>query len=307
MPAWIHEFGRLPRKGRILFLGDSVTDNGLYIAYLDVYFRLYHPELDLSLIPLGVSSETASGLSEKKHPFPRPCVHDRVRAALDKTGPDWVVCCYGMNDGIYHPLSEDRFQAYKTGMLTLVKEIKATGAKAIVLTPPPFDAQSFTFPPEKSGGDGIPDYSYLLPYREYDDVLNTYAQWLLSPLAPEADCVIDIQSPLRQATAAQRAQQPGYSSGDGIHPNAFGHGVMARKLLEDLFGEDLAGKPDLAAGQEEWPAFPLVLQRHRLLAASWKEHVGHSHPVKAPDAPPLEEALTEAHRLEQEIARIAQL
>ncbi|MDF2938416.1 MAG: GDSL-like Lipase/Acylhydrolase [Paenibacillaceae bacterium] len=304
MSAWEHKQNRVPLTARILFLGDSVTDNGLYIAYLDAYFRCYHPGRELSLIPLGVSSETASGLSETKHPFPRPCVHDRVEEALQKTTPDWVICCYGMNDGIYHPLSEERLQAYQTGMSTLLQKIKAAGAKAVVLTPPPFDAVSFAFPPPRTGEDGKPDYSYLSPYREYDAVLEAYAQWLLSDLAPAADGVIDIRTPLLHATASQRNRKPGYSSGDGIHPNAFGHGIIARTLLSELFGEDIAGIPDLAAALEHWAGFPLVLQRHRILADAWKEHVGHSHPVKAAEALPLEKALTAARRLEQEIACI---
>lgn len=304
MSLQTHQPGPVPLTARVLFLGDSVTDNGLYIAYLEAYFRHGQPKPGLELIPLGVSSETASGLSEKRHPFPRPCVHDRVENALEITKPDWVVCCYGMNDGIYHPLSEERFQAYKTGMLALLKTIKAAGAKPVVLTPPPFDAASFAFPPPGIGEDGKPDYSYLSPHREYDHVLGAYAHWLLSDPPPEAEGVIDIRTPLLQATASRRAQQPGYSSGDGIHPNAFGHGVMARTLLAELFGEDVTGMPDLAAALENWAGLPLVLQRHRILADAWKEHVGHTHPVKAADALPLEEALAAARRLEREIALI---
>ncbi len=303
MSAWVHKQNRLPVSATILFLGDSVTDNGLYIAYLEAYFRRYHPDKNLSLIPLGVSSETASGLSEAKHPFPRPCVHDRAKRALEITKPDWVFCCYGMNDGIYHPLSEERFKAYQTGMLLLLEKIKAAGAKAVLVTPPPFDAASFAFPAPRTGEDGKPDYSYLSPYREYDTVLRAYAQWLLTdPALEAADSVIDIRTPLLYATASQRAEQPGYSSGDGIHPNAYGHGIIARTLLTEWFNEDMTHMENLSASLEEWAGFPLVLQRHRILADAWKEHVGHTHPVKAAEALSLEEALAAARCLEQEVA-----
>lgn len=302
MSAWVNKQTRLPANANILFLGDSVTDNGLYIAYLDAYFRRYHPDQNLSLIPLGVSSETVSGLSEAKHPFPRPNVHDRADRALEITKPDWVFCCYGMNDGIYHPLSEERFQAYKTGMLQLLAKIKAAGAKAVVITPPPFDAASFSFPAPRTGLDGKPEYSYLFPYRDYDDVLRAYAEWLLTdPALKAADSVIDIRTPLLYATDSKRNRQPGYSSGDGIHPNAYGHGVIARSLLTDWFDEDMAPIEDLSASLEAWTGFPLVLKRHRILADAWKEHIGHTHPVKAAEALPMEEALAAAQRLEQEM------
>ncbi|MNP78372.1 hypothetical protein D3C76_1759670 [compost metagenome] len=73
-------------------------------------------------------------------------------------------------------------------------------------------------------------------------------------------------------------------------------------MLTELFGEDISAIPDLSAALEDWAAFPLVVQRHRILADAWKEHVGHTHPVKAAEALPLEEALTQSRRLEQEIA-----
>jgi hypothetical protein len=76
------------------------------------------------LINLGVSSETASGLSEPEHPWLRPCVHGRVGKALMESKPDIVVFCYGINDGIYYPFSNERFEAYKRGILSLIDKIR---------------------------------------------------------------------------------------------------------------------------------------------------------------------------------------
>ncbi|MBW7460494.1 hypothetical protein K0U00_41170, partial [Paenibacillus sepulcri] len=116
MKPLFEQDSRVPLSKRIVFLGDSITDEGTYIAYMDAYFRQHMPEHDMTLINLGVNSETASGLSEPDHPFPRPCIHDRLGRALQESRPDWVVLCYGMNDGIYYPFSEERFQAYRQGV-----------------------------------------------------------------------------------------------------------------------------------------------------------------------------------------------
>ena len=35
---------------------------------------------------------------------------------LEKAQPQLVYACYGMNDGIYYPLGDERFQAFKNGM-----------------------------------------------------------------------------------------------------------------------------------------------------------------------------------------------
>src|SRR5262245_48224715 len=85
---------------RVVFLGDSNTAAGKFIAYLDAYLCTRFPEKRFELINLGLLSETVTGLSEPDHPFPRPNVHDRIDRALELSRPDVVVICYGMNDGI---------------------------------------------------------------------------------------------------------------------------------------------------------------------------------------------------------------
>ncbi len=62
-------------EDRVVFLGDSITQAGRYIEYLELIYRLENPNTKPDWIPLGLSSETASGLSEPGHAggeFPRP-------------------------------------------------------------------------------------------------------------------------------------------------------------------------------------------------------------------------------------------
>lgn len=105
---------------------------------------MHRPEWTAELIPSGVPSETVSGLSEAAHPYPRPCVHERLARELAEAAPDMVIACYGMNDGIYHPFSEERFAAYQAGMLALSTRVGEAGAGIVLMTPPPFDALSMT-------------------------------------------------------------------------------------------------------------------------------------------------------------------
>ena len=97
---------------RVVFLGDSITYAGGYIAYLEAFLRLDDPKLRCEFLDLGLPSETVSGLTEPGHAggqFPRPDLHERLDRVLAQTKPDLIVACYGMNDGIYHPFSEARF------------------------------------------------------------------------------------------------------------------------------------------------------------------------------------------------------
>ncbi|MNC01254.1 hypothetical protein D3C75_485980 [compost metagenome] len=228
---------------RILFLGDSITADGLYIRLAGEWLQKHRPDLAVKLAARGVPSETASGLSEAGHPFPRPCVHERLAKELAEAAPGVVVACYGMNDGIYHPFSDARFAAYRAGMLRLSAQIREAGAKVVLMTPPPFDAASMNgqlLPAEATG------FSYLAPYREYDRVLERYGDWLLSGSCP-ADGIIDLRTPLLEYIRAERSLNDSYTYGDGIHPDAEGHGVIARTLLRELF----QAEPDIWPDEED--------------------------------------------------------
>lgn len=287
----------IPSHRRIVCVGDSITDQGMYIAYMEAYFMRHRPELELEWIPLGLSSETSSGLSEPAHPGPRPWIHNRLEALLDETRPDWVVACYGMNDAIYHPFSEERFQAYKQGMEDLIRQIHEAGAKAIVLTPPPFDANSFAA--DKLAPEDAQSFSYMTPYRDYDRVLAAYAGWVLSGECP-ADAVIDIRTPLVRFLEMKRLTDPAYVSGDGIHPNAAGHWVMARTLLDRMFNISLERIPDEVAGPEASEASELLYRRFELVRALWKKRMGYACPGPA-ESLPVEEIRESIGRLEQEL------
>jgi lysophospholipase L1-like esterase len=286
-------------ESRILFLGDSITDDGKYLAYMDAYLREHRPETAVTFMNLGVSSETVSGLSEPDHPFPRPCVLERLGKALQEAKPDWVVMCYGMNDGIYYPYSDDRFEAFKEGYLRAIREVHEYGAKLILVTPPPFDLPSVNEDVKPIDADDREKYSFMTPYSFYTDILKRYGEWVLS-LEPSVHGTINTYEPLLDYIKTERAARSDFRYGDGVHPNEGGHWVIARTLLNRLFGIHAESKPEYVDRPEQSPVFQLVFQRHRLLCSAWREHVGHTNPGKA-DALPLDVALAEGNKLASQI------
>lgn len=239
---WLYPMRKQDSTAKTLvFFGDSITASGEYIRFIEACLR-QRGNLRAELLGMGVPSETASGLSEAAHPFPRPCIHDRLNQVLESSDPWMVVACYGMNDGIYHPFSEERFDAYKEGIRRLVAEIRNKGAISVLMTPPPFDPESMNA--SLQPGDA-PNFSYLEPYQGYDGVLKLYSEWLLSE--HPADDVIDIRSPLIEHIRSKRSYGRVYSSGDGIHPNREGHRIIAQTILKKLFGLslDLGRMPDI--------------------------------------------------------------
>lgn len=231
----------------ILFLGDSITAAGGYVRAIDEALKKQDPEHPYRIMNRGKSSETVSGLSEAYHPGVRPCLFKRLREEMERAKPDWVVACYGINDGIYHPYDESRFEAYKAGITRLIKEVHASGSHMILLTAPPYAKAGPAFPDgtddatrtallEKANEQAHAEaeqnpnkYGYRTPYAYYDQVMETYAAWLLT-LNHQADVwVID----LRKAMLPRLKETHG---NDPIHPNALGHDIMAGCFLEQWPG-----------------------------------------------------------------------
>ncbi|MBC8351132.1 MAG: SGNH/GDSL hydrolase family protein [Planctomycetes bacterium] len=273
---------------RVLFLGDSITHAGHYISRIEAQLRTANPKSVPVLINLGLPSETCSGLSEPDHPFPRPDVHERIERALAKTKPDVVFACYGMNDGIYYPFSDERLAAYQKGINGIITKVQASGAKLVLMTPPAFDP----LPLHKKGSlrpAGSEKYAWFAIYEGYDDVLKKYAAWVMT-LGDRVDLVIDLHTPVYDYVAIKRKEDPEFTmSPDGVHVNEEGHQVLAAAALQALGIKPIDLDPTLLG---------LVTQRQQLLHASWVSRVGHERPGVAAGLP-LDEAQAKANEFDQ--------
>lgn len=294
-----------PLKGvrRVVFLGDSITYAGQWIEYAEGILRASDPDFDTEFLNIGLPSETVSGLSEPGHAggtFPRPALGERLARVLDQTKPDLVIACYGMNDGIYYPLSEERFAAYREGMLNLRDKAKAIGAKVLHITPPVFDA----VPIKKSTlPAGLKEYRQ--PYEGYDDVLARYSEWLMDQRANGWN-VIDIHSPLKNYLENKRKSDQMYRfADDGVHLNATGHWLIAREVLKHwgvdakVLGEPTESAEAVFARLPNGPEIlKLVQSRQRVLKDAWLTSTGHLRPGMS-KGKPLAEATAEAKKIEE--------
>ena len=112
----------LPGARRVVVLGDSITHSGQYVDFIETYFVTRFPDRRVEFLNVGLPSETVSGLSEPGHAdgkFPRPDLHERLERVLEQARPDVVLACYGMNDGIYLPFSDERLARFTNGLVRL--------------------------------------------------------------------------------------------------------------------------------------------------------------------------------------------
>ncbi|MDI1313024.1 GDSL-type esterase/lipase family protein [Prosthecobacter sp.] len=290
----------LPKEQRIVFLGDSITQGGGYIEFIEAALIAQHPEVTKEIIPLGLSSETVSGLSEDGHAggkFPRPDLHERLDRALEKTKPELVFACYGMNDGIYYPLGAVRTKAFQDGMKKLHEKVTASGARIVHLTPPVFDPLPIKARLLPAGLD-----KYENPYQGYNEVLDFYSDWLVD-MRKKGWEVMDIHGPMNAAIAEKRKTDPEFTfSKDGVHPGAEGHLLMAHAVL-DAWG--LKVKPDGTPDHPNGAAIlALVKKKHAILRPAWLSYVGHKRPGNAPGLP-IEEAKAKVAELDAEARKLA--
>jgi lysophospholipase L1-like esterase len=282
----------LPAAKRVLFLGDSITYAGQYVEFVETYFATRFPERRIEFLNLGLPSETVSGLSEEGHAdgtFPRPDLHERLGRVLERTQPDTLIACYGMNDGIYLPYAEARFQAFSNGIVRLRQSVAVAGARIIHVTPPVFDEA-------RGKGPG------------YANTLDRYSDWLLRQREAGWD-VADLHGPMSQLLAERREANPKFFlAGDGVHPGELGHWIMAKQVLLHLGAKDVTatGSPDdLLRGYPGGPRIlKLVQEKQRLLKDAWLTETGHTRPGMKKGLP-LAEAQAKAAELEQQIRALA--
>lgn len=279
---------------KIVFLGNSITFSGQYITYIEAYMTIHHPDKQLQFINVGLPSETVSGLSEPNHAggrFPRPDLHERLDRVLKQTKPDLVFVCYGMNDGIYLPFDDDRFQKFRDGIEWTHEEVLKSGASIIHVTPPVFDDLDGT------GHAGV----------YYSNVLDIYSDWLISCRFTKNWEVIDIHWPMRKELEAGKLIDSSYVlASDGIHPEKFGHWLMAKEILLAL-GENRSMLTDvltaISAHKNGDAILKLVDERQQLMKKSWVSSIGHKRPGMQ-EGLPLDEALQKAETIEQQIRKL---
>jgi lysophospholipase L1-like esterase len=221
---------------------------------------------------LGLPSETVSQLSEENHAdgrFPRPALQERLARVLAQTKPDLVFASYGMNDGIYLPFDESRFQKYKDGIEWLHVEIEEISAKIVHLTPPIFD--------ERKG-------------KEYAQVLDIYSDWLMTKVKSDGWLVADIHFPMKQYLHNQRLIDSTFAlAEDGVHPSETGHWLMAKQLLLYLGEKEIDNFDNANAAFANFKNGEKIAksieEKQTIMKDAWLTSTGHKRPEMAVGLP----------------------
>ncbi len=285
---------------KILILGDSITQNGRYVSYLDYFLQQQKPDFNYNITSIGLSSETVSGISESHHPFPRPSIHYRLERALTEIKPSVLMVCYGMNDGIYHPLDEDISAQYQTGIDKLITAARNHGVKSIILNAPPYFDSSVI--KNKTQAIGYKDYGYKTPYENYNESLKAFGLYL-AKLAQENNDIsyIDLNTPMANYTH----QHNEHLNKDGIHPHNFGHFFIASIILKQLgivLPQDELKSKFHAIEQSE--LFKLIHERRELNSTSWLNYIGYTRGNKTIKSQSIDTEIEKIKQLQEKIDKL---
>jgi lysophospholipase L1-like esterase len=257
----------LQQSRRVVFLGDSITAAGGYVAGFEAWLLTRTEQPPPLVIDAGLPSETVSGLSEEGHAggrFPRPDLAERLDRVLQATRPNLVVACYGINCGIYEPFDAARFARYQAGIQNLRERVARAGSRLVHITPPFYD-----------------DARAKKPFS-YNAVLDRYSDWLLAQREMGWN-VIDLHGPMTRYVTQRRLSEPEFTvQPDAVHPNAAGHWFIAQQVIRGFGDEQAAGaeSPEqlLRSRHISPEAWPLLQRRVAILRDAYVSAAGHLRP-----------------------------
>ena len=229
---------------RVVFLGDSITEQRLYTTYIEAYALTRHPQWQLTFRNVGWGGDTA-WLRQRSHPdeaklfaaddaTQQTMVDDAVGRGLGRDvlplQPTVVTIDFGMNDHSYQAFRADIFGAYVRSQAELAKVLQANGARVALLTPQPIE-------------DKRPDPDQDVrnqSLRRFSDGLKNVAAKAGVKFGDQFDPYMAIM--LRERAANPKAFIGG---GDAVHPGPVGHTIMAWAILKELGASALVSRAEI--------------------------------------------------------------
>jgi lysophospholipase L1-like esterase len=214
---------------RIVFYGDSITDQRLYTTFVETYIVTRFPALNVSFIHSGWGGDRVTGGGGG------PIDHRLVRDVFAYK-PSVVTVMLGMNDASYRAFDQKIFDVYAKGYQHLVESLKTNlpGVRITLIQPSPYD--DVTRKPTFEGG--------------YNQVLIRYGDFVKNLAEKEGAAVADLNTSV--VAAVKKATEISSSGAqdlirDRIHPGPAGQLLMAEALLKAWNAPALVASVELDA------------------------------------------------------------
>ncbi len=227
----------------ICFLGDSITDGGIYCKDIADFYATRYPNKRIKVINCGIGGDTATGAL------------GRLDWDVLAHHPTVVAIMLGMNDigHVNHYPSDPRqsgpagnglaareksIENYRAKMKEIVETIRAQSkARVILITPSPYD--------EAVQKEARP------PHVGADAALARCVQIVKELAASEGTELVEFHEPMTKINLEGQKTDPKFTlcGGDRVHPGSPGHLMMAEAFLQPAGSSQRRGDCDLGRGR----------------------------------------------------------
>ena len=199
---------------RIVFYGDSITEQRLYTSFIEEYVLTRFPDRKFEFFNSGVGGDKVSG------GWAGP-IDLRLSRDVFAYQPTVVTIMLGMNDGYYRPYDDGIFRTYADGYRHIVDSIqqKLPSVNLFLLKPSPHD--DVTRP-----GEFDPDYN---------NTMTRFGDFLASLAAEKHGQTADLNAPVVAALTRAKTENATLSTTlvqDRVHPGSGIHWLMAEAVLK---------------------------------------------------------------------------
>ena len=198
---------------KVVFYGDSITDQRLYTTFAETYVVTRFPKLDVGFVHSGWGGDRVTGGGGGS-------IDVRLARDVYAYKPTVMTIMLGMNDGSYRAFDQGIFDTYSKGYEKIVAAVKKElpGIRITAIQPSPFDDVNQN--PNFAGG--------------YNAVLVKYGQFVAELAGREGLSIADLNGPVVAALEKAKATDADLAKKiipDRVHPGPAGHLLMAGCLL----------------------------------------------------------------------------
>lgn len=204
----------LKNGDRVVFYGDSITDQMLYTGFVETYTLTRFPRLNVTFVHSGWGGDRVTGGGGGP-------IDTRLSRDVFAYKPTVMTIMLGMNDAGYRAFDDGLFKTYTTGYEHIIDSVKKElpGIRITVIEPSPFD--DATRPATFEGG--------------YNAVLLRYAQFVKDLGERDGLAVADANTGFVAALQKANSADPETAKKiipDRVHPAAGGALLLAEGLLK---------------------------------------------------------------------------
>ncbi len=211
------------QKGdRILFLGDSITEQYQYSSTIELYLTTRFPDWNLTFLNAGIGGDTATG------------GNSRFASHVLAEKPTAVTINFGMNDGGYGAFDAKRAENYLKNTEGMIRKARDAGVRVALISP---NAVDWRKQPQRK--------LYLETQKEFYAGLKDLAARYMLPF-------VDQYATTRTALEKMEADKADKANPfpDAVHTSGMGGLLMAHAILTGLHAPALVSSVEIDARDE---------------------------------------------------------